>query len=169
MAFDLCLQLAKYSHVDNLETSGKDKWTHLVHHDMFVLLKGNESSGAVVLTIIAGNSKLVSKARTNIVLKPRLTHRKETIDIGTYVDHALSARRSAEQRGLDSIRTDQLPIFCITKDAALALRYRLFDTGVVRHGANILTTAWHAELVERPAGSNSSSRVLQTASNSSRS
>lgn len=61
MAVDLCLQLAKYSHVDNLETSGKDKWTHLVHHDMFVLLKGNGSTGAMIMTIIAGNSKLVSE------------------------------------------------------------------------------------------------------------
>lgn len=77
-----------------------------------------------------------AQVRTELKAK----HRKETIDIGTYVDHALSARRAAEFRGLDSIRTDQLPIFCITKDAALALRYRLFDTGVVRHCATALAS-----------------------------
>lgn len=70
--------------------------------------------------------------RAIIVLKPRLINCKETIDIGTNVDYALSARRAAAQRGLDGVRIEQLPIYGMTKDAALALRYRLFDSGVVR-------------------------------------
>ncbi|KAF2171254.1 hypothetical protein M409DRAFT_50719 [Zasmidium cellare ATCC 36951] len=114
MAVELCLQAAKYSYLDDPNASSKGRWTHMQHNNLAVLLKGNETSGAMVMTIVSGTSTL------------------ETIDIGTNVDYALSARRTAAQRGLDGIRTEQLPIYGMTKDAALALRYRLFDSGVTR-------------------------------------
>lgn len=45
------------------------------------------------------------------------------IDIGRFVDDALSGREAAESRGLH-VPIDHLPIFGLYKDTALALRYR---------------------------------------------
>lgn len=49
--------------------------------------------------------------------------KQESIDITQLVDQAIDARRGAEQHGVTP-QVEQLPIFGITKDALLALRYR---------------------------------------------
>ncbi|KAK4506601.1 hypothetical protein PRZ48_000333 [Zasmidium cellare] len=114
MAIDLCLPVVKFSHVDNLDSSGKGQWNHVQNSDLFVVLQGHGMRGPMTMKIVVGTSNL------------------EVIDIGTYVDTALNARRAAEQRGLTDVPTDHLPIFGMTKEAALALRYRLFDADVTR-------------------------------------
>lgn len=59
-----------------------------------------------------------------------LTPGQDTIDIGAFVESGIDARRSAAQHGV-TLSVDQLPVFGITKDALLALRYRPSD-GQVR-------------------------------------
>lgn len=60
MAVQLCLQVAKYSFLDYPNASSKGRWTHMQHNNLAVLLKGNETSGAMVMTIVSGTSTLVS-------------------------------------------------------------------------------------------------------------
>lgn len=55
---------------------------------------------------------------------------QESLDVGTYIDKAVEARRSAQSTGM-TIYMEQLPIFGITKDTVLAVRYTLSD-GKVR-------------------------------------
>ena len=56
---------------------------------------------------------------------------QESIDIADYVVRAIEARRGAEQAGVVP-QVEQLPIFGITKESLLALRYRLSDSQVPR-------------------------------------
>lgn len=53
------------------------------------------------------------------------------MDVAQYIDAALDARLGAERAGVTP-QVEQLPIFGITKESLLALRYRLED-GSVRH------------------------------------
>lgn len=48
------------------------------------------------------------------------------MDIAKFVDAAVDARRGAEQVGVTP-QIEQLPIFGITKESLLAIRYRLGD------------------------------------------
>ena len=56
---------------------------------------------------------------------------QESIDVADYVDKAVEARRGAELAGVTP-QVEQLPIFGITKESLLALRYRLSDGQVPR-------------------------------------
>ena len=57
---------------------------------------------------------------------------QESIDVARYIDASRDARRGAEQHGVTP-QLDQLPIFGMTKEALLALRYRPADGQVSRH------------------------------------
>lgn len=60
MAIDLSLPVLKFSHVNNLETADKEKWTHTAAPDMFVLLKGSDADGRMTMHIVSGTSTIVS-------------------------------------------------------------------------------------------------------------
>ena len=53
---------------------------------------------------------------------------QESIDVGTYIRDAIAVRRNSATQ---TMSVEQLPIFGITKEALLAIRYRLRD-GQVR-------------------------------------
>ena len=66
----------------------------------------------------------------NTLRTSKLIGIQESIDVAQYVDAAIDARRGAEVAGVIP-QVDQLPIFGITKNALLAIRYRL-EGGLVR-------------------------------------
>lgn len=65
-----------------------------------------------------------------------LISKQESVDIASYIDNATETRRRAEQAGV-AVQIEQLPIFGITKESILAIRYRL-DDGKVRFECNLV-------------------------------
>ncbi|KAK0313765.1 hypothetical protein LTR01_002022 [Friedmanniomyces endolithicus] len=111
MATDLCLPLLKYSHTIGMSTDNTIPWIHLQASDLFVIVTGKNThivDGLLTLRVVQGNRVL------------------ESIDIAQYVDASRDARRGAEQHGVTP-QLEQLPIFGMTKEALLALRYRPAD------------------------------------------
>ena len=51
---------------------------------------------------------------------------QESVDIASYVDHAIETRRQSQQAG-STLHIEQLSIFGIFKEPLMALRYRLSD------------------------------------------
>ncbi|KAK0326505.1 hypothetical protein LTR82_002347 [Friedmanniomyces endolithicus] len=111
MATDLCFPLLKYSHAVGMSPDNTIPWNHLQASDLFVLVTGKNThlvDGLLTLRVVHGNRVL------------------ESIDVASYVDASRAARRGAEQHGVTP-QLEQLPIFGMTKEALLALRYRPAD------------------------------------------
>ncbi|KAL9534695.1 hypothetical protein SMMN14_01201 [Sphaerulina musiva] len=126
---DLCLPLLKYSYADSDTTSSNIDWTHFSAVNLCVLVQGDD----------------ISNGRLTLSIVDKTTH-KETIDIARYVEMANDVRSSARQRGA-TIQTEHLPIFGITKEALLALRYRLQDGRARRIQLRLQTEAQCREVV----------------------
>ncbi|KAK3714077.1 hypothetical protein LTR37_008106 [Vermiconidia calcicola] len=106
---DLCLSVLKLSYATGVREDNTIPWTHLTASDIFVLVKGKDVGIAdqqLDLRIVQGTTVLVGLTR--------------------YIDKAVEARRRSEQAGITP-QVEQLPIFGITKDSLIALRYRLED------------------------------------------
>lgn len=73
MDINLCLPVPKYFYLEGVDPSGKSAWNHLQHNDMFVLVKGHEADGTMMMTLFAGNSRLVSETDPKASLKTHLT------------------------------------------------------------------------------------------------
>lgn len=56
---------------------------------------------------------------------------QESLNVGQYIDRAVDARRKSAEAGV-TVKVEQLPIFGITKENLLAIRYRL-ESGEVSH------------------------------------
>ncbi|KAK0337927.1 hypothetical protein LTR02_001679 [Friedmanniomyces endolithicus] len=111
MAADLCFPLLKYSHAVGMSPDNTIPWNHLQASDLFVIVTGKNThlvDGLLTLRVVQGNRVL------------------ESIDVASYVDASRAARRGAEQHGVTP-QLEQLPIFGMTKEALLALRYRPAD------------------------------------------
>ncbi|KAK1053682.1 hypothetical protein LTR74_016188 [Friedmanniomyces endolithicus] len=111
MATDLCFPLLKYSHAVGMSPDNTIPWNHLQASDLFVVVTGKNThlvDGLLTLRVVHGNRVL------------------ESIDVASYVDASRAARRGAEQHGVTP-QLEQLPIFGMTKEALLALRYRPAD------------------------------------------
>ena len=78
-----------------------------------------------------------------------LTPKQESVDIASYVDKAIVTRRRAEQAGIQLLEP-QLPIFGITKEASLAIRYQLSD-GQVSNIALLFLPVLNAPVVGSPS------------------
>ncbi|KAK3707761.1 hypothetical protein LTR37_011938 [Vermiconidia calcicola] len=108
---DLCLSVLKLSYATGVREDNTIPWTHLTASDIFVVVKGKDVEIAdqqLGLRIVQGTTVL------------------ESLDVARYVDKAVEARRRSEQAGITP-QVEQLPIFGITKDSLIALRYRLED------------------------------------------
>ncbi|EMC99590.1 hypothetical protein BAUCODRAFT_144989 [Baudoinia panamericana UAMH 10762] len=115
MATDLCLPVLKYSHATGVRSDNTIAWTHLQAADLFTIVKGKSRAYAdedLNLRVIHGTAVLAS------------------VEISAYINAASDARRGAQQHGVTP-QVDQLPIFGITKESLLALRYKLND-GIAR-------------------------------------
>ncbi|EME50114.1 hypothetical protein DOTSEDRAFT_20500 [Dothistroma septosporum NZE10] len=112
MTIDICLPLVKYSYAIGCDKSTNSiPWDHLSAVDLFVVIKGqgtNNGTGPLVMNIIHATKVL------------------EKVDIDQYIERAVRTRVAIEREGT-SANIEQLPIFGITKDNLLALRYRLKD------------------------------------------
>ncbi|KAI5370582.1 hypothetical protein Slin14017_G014610 [Septoria linicola] len=113
LPIDLCLPLMKYSYAEADTAQDPIIWNHYTAVGLCVLLRGdNDGHGALQMDII------------------EKTTTKETVDLAHHIDIANASRRNAKQPGL-SIKIEQLPIFGITRDVLLALRFRT-STGRAR-------------------------------------
>ncbi|KAK1063331.1 hypothetical protein LTR33_012311 [Friedmanniomyces endolithicus] len=111
MATDFCFPLLKYSHAVGMSPDNTIPWIHLQASDLFVIVTGKNThivDGLLTLRVVQGNRVL------------------ESIDVARYIDASRDARRGAEQHGVTP-QLEQLPIFGMTKEALLALRYRPAD------------------------------------------
>ncbi|KAK5127694.1 hypothetical protein LTR08_004339 [Meristemomyces frigidus] len=117
MATDLCHPILKYSHATGVRSDSSIPWSHLQAEDLFIILKGIDTHYP------DGRLHLDGKLSMRIVDG---TNALETVDLAHYIDLSIDARRGAEQVGVTP-QIEQLPIFGITKEALLALRYRLDD------------------------------------------
>ncbi|KAK4580119.1 hypothetical protein LTR86_000322 [Recurvomyces mirabilis] len=108
MATDLCLRVLKFSHALGVRADNTIPWIHLQASDIFAVVRGKDTQiadGQLSLDVVQGTTVL------------------ESLSVAQYIDAARQARRGAESHGV-RLETEQLPIFGITKDALLALRYR---------------------------------------------
>ncbi|CAK4033551.1 Hypothetical predicted protein [Lecanosticta acicola] len=108
MPIDITLPLHKYSYAPG-KPEGPLSWTHLYDGDLFLLLRGDGERphrGALTLQIV------------------HATKVKEQINVGDLVDQAFDMRRRHYEAGGGDIQNDHLPIFGITKDSALAIRWK---------------------------------------------
>ncbi|KAK4549389.1 hypothetical protein LTR36_006386 [Oleoguttula mirabilis] len=117
MATDLCFPILKYSHATGVRSDNTIPWTHLQAQTLFAIIKGTDThhpdgrlhpDGKLDMRIVHGTSVL------------------ETVDVANFIEAAIEARRGAERAGVTP-QIEQLPIFGITKESLLALRYRLED------------------------------------------
>ncbi|KAI7313291.1 hypothetical protein KC315_g11721 [Hortaea werneckii] len=114
MATQLSLPVLKYSHALGVRPDNTPPWSHILGDNLYVIVKGADTKtddgrlqpdGKLNMTIMEGNRLL------------------ESVDVASLVDEALAARRGAERVGVMPA-VEQLPIFGITREALLALRYK---------------------------------------------
>ncbi|KAI7162537.1 hypothetical protein KC343_g4325 [Hortaea werneckii] len=114
MATQLSLPVIKYSHALGVRPDNTPPWSHILGDNLYVIVKGADTKtddgrlqpdGKLNMTIMEGNRLL------------------ESVDIAGLVDEALAARSGAERVGVMPA-VEQLPIFGITREALLALRYK---------------------------------------------
>ncbi|RMY56694.1 hypothetical protein D0863_12888 [Hortaea werneckii] len=114
MATQLSLPVIKYSHALGVRPDNTPPWSHILGDNLYVIVKGADTKtddgrlqpdGKLDMTVMEGNRLL------------------ESVDIAGLVDEALAARRGAERVGVMPA-VEQLPIFGITREALLALRYK---------------------------------------------
>ncbi|KAK3678508.1 hypothetical protein LTR78_001805 [Recurvomyces mirabilis] len=133
MATDLCLRVLKFSHALGVRADNTIPWTHLQASDIFAVVRGKDTQiadGQLSLDVVQGTTVL------------------ETLNVAQYIDAAQQARRGAESHGV-RLETEQLPIFGITKDALLALRYRHEPDGKVRQFATLVIKLTHTYLSQQ--------------------
>ena len=82
---------------------------------------------------------------------------QERLNVAQHIDSAKEARRGSEAHGI-RLETEQLPIFGITKDALLALRYRHEPDGKVG-GASKHLEQWYKLTRRSKSESSSASRT----------
>ena len=132
MATDICLPVLKFSHATGVRSDHTIPWTHISASNLFVIVKGSDThvrDGHLELRIVQGNQILVRIRPLPEQVVDSLTSIQESVDIASYVENAINTRRGSEQAGLRP-QVEQLPIFGITKESLLALRYRLEDDQV---------------------------------------
>ncbi|KAK3645772.1 hypothetical protein LTR56_008959 [Elasticomyces elasticus] len=112
MATDLCLPLLKYSFAVGAREDKTIPWNHIQADDIYVVVSGNKD---------AHNPD--EKLDLRVVQGVRVL---DSIDISQLIDQAIQTRRSLEEHGI-APHIEQLPIFGMTKDALLALRYTPAD------------------------------------------
>ncbi|KAI6842004.1 hypothetical protein KC340_g2135 [Hortaea werneckii] len=114
MATQLSLPVLKYSHALGVRPDNTPPWSHILGDNLYVIVKGADTKtddgrlqpdGKLNMTIMEGNRLL------------------ESVDVASLVDEALAARTGAERVGVMPA-VEQLPIFGITREALLALRYK---------------------------------------------
>ncbi|GAB1742936.1 hypothetical protein NU219Hw_g8638t1 [Hortaea werneckii] len=114
MATQLSLSVLKYSHALGVRPDNTPPWSHILGDNLYVVVNGADTKtddgrlqpdGKLNMTIMEGNRML------------------ESVDIAGLIDDALVARRGAERVGVMPA-VEQLPIFGITREALLALRYK---------------------------------------------
>lgn len=123
MAADLCLPILKLSRATNAHSNDAVSWSHLTSADLYLTIQGDDVANTKLrMCIVERNNVLVSHStpiRKGCHISPS---DQESLHLGSSIDAALEAQRRAQQNGVD-LPSEQLPIFGMTKDALLALRY----------------------------------------------
>ncbi|KAK5166904.1 uncharacterized protein LTR77_007633 [Saxophila tyrrhenica] len=108
MAAGICLPVLKFSHATSAPNESNIPWVHVASVDLFVTVDGDGDGTELKMQIIQRNTIL------------------DSVDIGAFVDEAIRmCNYNADQQS--PVPYDQLPIFGMTKDVLLAVRYRQRD------------------------------------------
>ncbi len=121
MATGICLPVLKFSHATtSFRNEGSIPWQHVTSDELFVKIEGDGASAELNMHIIQRNDVLVCSCGDFICHSP-LNFTQDSVDIGRLVDEAIAIRHHVLQA---CIPIEQLPIFGMTKDMLLAVRYR---------------------------------------------
>ncbi|KAI7552423.1 hypothetical protein KC331_g1896 [Hortaea werneckii] len=114
MATQLSLPVLKYSHALGVRPDNTPPWSHILGDNLYVIVKGTDTK--------TDDGRLQPDGKLNMTIMEG-TRLLESVDIAGLVDDALAARRGAERVGVMPA-VEQLPIFGISREALLALRYK---------------------------------------------
>ncbi|KAH9827781.1 hypothetical protein Tdes44962_MAKER02714 [Teratosphaeria destructans] len=117
MATNICYAVTKFSFATGLRPDASVPWQHHTSDQLFVILTGKDTR------LSDGRLRPDGKLDMRIVDHTQVM---ESVDIGRCIDDADDAQRRAQEARI-AIKIEQLPIFGITKDSLLAVRYRLVD------------------------------------------
>lgn len=134
MGTDICLPVAKYSYATGLCANNTSPWSHVTSTSLFIIVKGTDKSfkdEKLMLRIVQGNEVLVRPRWYGVPQGGATDQAQESLNVSAYIDKAVAVKSCAQSRG-ESISMQQLPIFGITKDSILALRYTMQENVVGR-------------------------------------